>query len=204
MGCGGSKEGEQSQAQKQEEEYDKAVLSLKVNRDRLKKYQSRLEADNEKQLEIAKKLAKEGKMDRAKLVMRAKKAREAMIAKTDGMLSNLQEQLNNLETARITKEFAQNLEMTNSVLKTMNEQLTVEMVEQLMEENQEQTEKVNEVTELLGQSMTPDLDAEAEEEYERMLAEMEGGAEEETGEQEPEQEEQEEEKPKREKVAALA
>lgn len=170
MGCFSSAHANQNA----DEEYDKAVLNLKVNRDRVKKYQSRLEEDNLKQTELAKKLAKEGKLERAKLVLKAKKAREVLIQKTDGMLTNLQEQLNNLEQARITREFAENMQQTNSVLKEMNEKLTVEMVENLMEENAEQTEKVNEVTELLGQSLTPDQDQEAEEEFEKMWKEMHG------------------------------
>ncbi|EAY07738.1 SNF7 family protein [Trichomonas vaginalis G3] len=199
MGCSSSKSKARVAADEQGD-YDKAVLALKVNRDRLKKYQLRLEADNEKQIQVAKQLAKEGKLDRAKLALRTKKAREAMIVKTDGMLTQLQEQLNHLENAKMIKEFAKNLEMTNSVLKTMNEQLTPEMVEKLMDENQEETEKVNEITDLLSQNMTPELDAEAEEEYERMLQEMENG--EEKQQNEPEAEEQEEAKPEKVAVAA--
>lgn len=204
MGCGASSTDNAEKDKKQmEDDYDQAVLEVKRNRDRLKKYINRLEADNEKQVQIARKLAKEGKMDRAKLVLRLKKSREAMITKTDNMLYNLQEQLNNLESAKITREFADNIKKSNEVLKTMNEQLTPEMVEQLMDEFAEQKEKMDEVQELLGQTMDPTLEAEAEEEYEKLCAMLD--AEEEEGEaQEDGEPEPEEEKPKKQRVAALA
>ena len=207
MGCWASAE----KSQKDDLEYDQAILQLKVSRDRVKKYQQRLESDNEKQLQLAVKLAKEGKKDRAKLVIKAKKAREAMILKADGMLTTLQEQLNNLENAKITKDFADSLQTTNNVLKEMNEKLTVEMVEELMNENQEQADKINEISELLGQNMNPQDEADAEEEYERMLAQLnaeEGGEQqnqtEQHNEEEQEQieEQQQEEQPQR--VAQLA
>ena len=207
MGCWASAE----KSQKDDLEYDQAILQLKVSRDRVKKYQQRLESDNEKQLQLAVKLAKEGKKDRAKLVIKAKKAREAMILKADGMLTTLQEQLNNLENAKITKDFADSLQTTNNVLKEMNEKLTVEMVEELMDENQEQADKINEISELLGQNMNPQDEADAEEEYERMLAQLnaeEGGEQqnqtEQHNEEEQEQieEQQQEEQPQR--VAQLA
>lgn len=206
MGCFSSAH----KTQEDDMEYDKAVLQVKVSRDRLKKYQNRLEADNERETKLAIKLAKEGKKDRAKLVIKAKKAREAMIAKADGMLTTLQKQLDNLEQAKLTADLAESLRMTNGVLKEMNEKLTVEMVEELMDENAEQADKIKEVSELLGTSMSEQDQQDAEEEYERMLAELNLGeekeetpaAQEQEPEPEPEQEpEQEEEQPR---IAALA
>ena len=201
MGCGNSSA--KSTTTKQDEEYDKAVLQVKVSRDRVKKYQNRLEADNEKEMQLAVKLAKEGKMERAKLVLKAKKARENMIIKADGMLNTLQNQLDNLEQAKLTKDFADSLQRTNAVLKDMNEKLTPEMVESLMDENAEQNEKLQEVADLLGQNISQEDEADIEAEYERMVAELNG---QQNADEEPEQEE---DRPrpqanKKQKVAALA
>ena len=200
MGCWASAKA----VQDNDAEYDKAVLQVKVSRDKVKKYQQRLEADNEKQTQLAIRLAKEGKKERAKLVIKAKKAREAMITKADGMLATLQKQLNDLEQAKLTKDLADSLQMTNTVLKDMNEKLTPEMVESLMDENAEQADKIKEISELLGQNMSPQDEIDAEEEYERMLAQLEAeeGGEQGNEEQQEEPEEEVQEKPK--KIAALA
>lgn len=207
MGCFSSAH----KKQEEDNEYDKAVLQVKVSRDRLKKYQNRLEADNERETQLAIKLAKEGKRDKAKLVIKAKKAREAMIQKADNMLVTLQKQLDNLEQAKLTADLAESLRMTNGVLKDMNEKLTVEMVEELMDENAEQADKIKEVSELLGTSMSEQDQQDAEDEYERMLAELNlDGEEKEKApeaaepEPEPEQEEQEEVEEKPQRIAALA
>lgn len=168
MGCWSSAQ----KTTQNDDEYDKAVLQLKVNRDRVKKYQSRLEEDNQREIKLAIRLAKEGKKDKARMVIKAKKAREVMIEKADKMLLNLQEQLNNLEQARMTREFYDSMEQTNSVLKAMNEQLTPEMVENLMDEFAEQKEKMDEVASLLGQSLDPTADAEAEQEFEKLWNEL--------------------------------
>ena len=190
-----------------DEEYDKAVLQIKVSRDRLKKYQNRLEADNESQKQLAVKLAKEGKMDRAKLVLKAKKARENMIIKADGMLNTLQDQLDHLEQAKLTKEFADSLAKTNAVLKDMNEKLTPQMVEDLMDENAEQNEKLQEVADLLGQNISQQDEADIEAEYERMVAQLEAGKGGDAQQQQQEDEEQEQPRPqqaRKQKQAALA
>jgi charged multivesicular body protein 6 len=208
MGCFSSAH----KAQEDDRDYDNAVLQVKVSRDRLKKYQNRLEADNERETKLAIKLAKEGKRDRAKLVIKAKKAREVMIQKADNMLATLQRQLDNLEQAKLTADLVESLRATNSVLKDMNEKLTVEMVEELMDENAEQADKIKEISELLGENMSQQDQQDAEDEYERMLAELNLDGEEkekekekepeEPQEQEVEEQEQEEEAPVR--VAALA
>ena len=71
-------------------EQDRAVLGLKKQRDKLKQYQKRINRDLEKEKELAKKLLKEGKKDRAKLLLRKKKFQEGLLDKTDAQLgSNL-------------------------------------------------------------------------------------------------------------------
>lgn len=203
MGCWSSAK---KHEEDEEMEYDKAVLALKVSRDKIKKYQSQLESDAEKQLALAKKLAKEKKMDKAKMVMKAKIARESTIAQCDSMLANIQKQLDDLDNAMLTKSITENLAQTNAVLKKMNEKLTVEMVEEMMDENAEQAEKINEIAELLG-TMSAEDEATAEEEYEKMLRQLEdeeGGAEGEAEETESEPEEVEKVQPKKELFAQLA
>ena len=201
MGCTSSAAKEE---QKQEQDYDKAVLGLKVARDRLKKYQLRLEADAAKQLELARKLISEKKPDKAKIVIRAKKMRENLISQTDGTLQNIQTQLDNLEQAKLNKEMYENITKANDVLKMMNEQLTVEQVESLMDENAEQQEKINEITNLLSENMSPDEIEVADEEYEALFGENKDIEEPQQAEEDAPEEDLIEEPPKKVKVAALA
>ena len=213
MGAIFSKTKKKEPENQEELSYDKAVLDLKVSRDRLKKYKQRIEQDNQKSLDLAKKLAKEGKLDRAKLVIRSMKQREAMITKVEGMQDQIQTQLDNLEQASMTRMVYDSLQSTNSILKQMTEEISVEKVEALMDENAEQNEKLEEVASLLAQNMSPEVEESAEEEYERMLGELglqddEAENQEEQPQQQHEEEQQqednnrEEEKPQ--KVAALA
>ena len=67
-------------------EQDHAILGLKKQRDQIKQYQKRINRDLEKERELAKKLLKEGKKDRAKLLLRKKKFLEGVLDKTDAQL----------------------------------------------------------------------------------------------------------------------
>ena len=62
------------------------ILGLKKQRDQLKQYQKRINRDLEKEKELAKKLLKEGKKDRAKLLLRKKRFQEGLLDKTDAQL----------------------------------------------------------------------------------------------------------------------
>ena len=195
-----------SKENKEEISYDKAVLDLKVTRDKLKKYKQRLEQENEKSIQLAKKLASEGKKDRAKLLIKMKIQKEASITKVEGMLENCQTQLNKLEEASINKMVVESLQNTNTILKKMTEEMSVEKVEALMEENEEQNEKLQEVVSLLSQNMSQEENESIEEEYEQMLAQLglDEGTEEKPAQQEEEQQEEEPEAQKPTRIAALA
>ena len=84
-------------------EQDHAILGLKKQRDQIKQYQKRINRDLEKEKELAKKLLKEGKKDRAKLLLRKKKFLEGVLDKTDAQLGEI---LVQLRTASV-KQFIQ-------------------------------------------------------------------------------------------------
>ena len=63
-------------------EQDKAVLQLKTQRDKLKQYQKKIQINLEKERELAKTLLKDGKKDRALLLLKKKRAQETLLAKT--------------------------------------------------------------------------------------------------------------------------
>ena len=79
-------------------EQDHAILGLKKQRDQIKQYQKRINRDLEKERELAKKLLKEGKKDRAKLLLRKKKFLEGVLDKTDAQLDQLERMVHDIES----------------------------------------------------------------------------------------------------------
>ena len=210
MGCGASSQAN-SEAVDQAK-IDQCILDLKVSRDRLKKYQQQQERTSEIELEKAKELLKKKATERAKLVLRQRKMRATYIMNAQKMIDNVEQQINNVETKQIEMSVRNNLKETNSILKAMNDLMPVEEVEALMDENEEQADRLNEISDLLAQNM-PTADAQyCDEEYEKMLNELEdeGEKKEEPKQQqqepEPEQEENSyvSEQAEPEKVAMLA
>ena len=85
-------------------EQDHAILGLKKQRDQIKQYQKRINRDLEKERELAKKLLKEGKKDRAKLLLRKKKFLEGVLDKTDAQLDQLERMVHDIEFATVQKQ----------------------------------------------------------------------------------------------------
>ena len=70
---------------------DKAVYDLKVQRDRLRKFQVKNDAIVTRETAIARELLRKGQKERARLVLRKKKYHENLIQQTYGKLANLEE-----------------------------------------------------------------------------------------------------------------
>lgn len=69
------------------------------------------------------KLMKEGKKDRAKMVLRVKKAVEKQIEKLEGEMLNLETMVNSLEFSTVEKDVMAALEKGNTTLKKINEEI---------------------------------------------------------------------------------
>ena len=67
-------------------ERDRAILELKNARDRLKKYQKKLESEKKVLEQKSLELWKSGKRDRAKLTLRMKEFKESQMDKADAQL----------------------------------------------------------------------------------------------------------------------
>ncbi|XP_005092492.1 charged multivesicular body protein 6-A [Aplysia californica] len=131
-------------------EQDKAILQLKQQRDKLKQYQKKVQVQLDKDREVARALLKEGKKDKAKLMLRKKKFQESLLTKTDGQLDNIEQLVHDLEFAQVEQEVVKGLQVGNSSLKKMHELLSLEDVERIMDETQEGIEKQREIDDLLS------------------------------------------------------
>ncbi|XP_059141580.1 charged multivesicular body protein 6-B-like [Physella acuta] len=135
-------------------EQDKAVLQLKQQRDKLKQYQKKITAQLERDKEVARALLKDGKKDKAKLMLRKKKFQESLLSKTDGQLENIERLVHDLEFAQVEQEVIKGLQVGNASLKKMHEILSLEDVEKILEETQDGIEKQREIDELLSGGLT--------------------------------------------------
>lgn len=180
-------------------EQDKAVLQLKQQRDKLRQYQKRINLQLEKERAVAKQLLKDGKKDKALLLLKKKKYQEQLLDKTENQISNLEQMVQDLEFAQIEMKVLEGLKVGNECLKKMHEVMSIEEVERIMDETQDAVEYQRQIDEMLAGTFT-------QEDEDDILAELEAITE---GDMElpavpsdelPEVPEAKEDKPEREKV----
>ena len=90
---------------------DRAVLQLKQQRDKLQQYQKQVIAQLERDREVAILLLRDGRKDRAKLMLKKKKFQESLLDKTHVQLDNLAKLVHDLEFAQIEVEVVKGLEV---------------------------------------------------------------------------------------------
>eukprot|EP01061_Rhynchopus_euleeides_P001387 TRINITY_DN10977_c0_g3_i1.p3 TRINITY_DN10977_c0_g3~~TRINITY_DN10977_c0_g3_i1.p3 ORF type:complete len:220 (+),score=92.18 TRINITY_DN10977_c0_g3_i1:1218-1877(+) len=144
--------------QSQVTNHDRAVLELKVSRDKLCKYQKKLTVLIEKEVDASKTLLKEGKKDRALVILKRKKMKEQMLSKADDQLTNLQQLVDSVESAQLETRIAQAMKEGSEALRDIQKEFSVEYIEQLMEDTAEAIAIENEISELLAGSLTPQDD----------------------------------------------
>ncbi|KAG2194658.1 hypothetical protein INT47_002342 [Mucor saturninus] len=160
MGAGASKNKITSQ--------DKAILDLKVQRDKLKRYQKNLNVVIEKEVEAAKLALTQGNKKKALLALKKKKYQVQLLDKTDQQLMNLEELTHSIEYALVEKEILEGLKSGNAVLNEIHKETSVEAVEKLMDDTAEAIAYQNEIDEMLTGLMT----SEDEEEIMKELDEL--------------------------------
>ncbi|XP_046639606.1 charged multivesicular body protein 6-B-like [Daphnia pulicaria] len=149
-------------------EQDKAVLQLKQQRDKLKQYQKKILTVIEKDKELARKLLREGKKERAKLLLKKKRYQEQLVEKTDKQLDTVEQLVHDLEFAQVEMEVLNSLKTGNESLKEVHKLFSIEDIEQIMEETKEGIKKQKEIDEILAGVLT----AEDEEAVDMEFAEI--------------------------------
>ncbi|GFP56503.1 charged multivesicular body protein 6 [Trichoderma asperellum] len=156
-------------------EQDKAILDMKIQRDRLHQYQRRITVLTNKETEIAKQLLAKGDKKRALLALRRKKYQESLLSKTDAQLEQLEKLTASVEFAQIQKDVIFGLQQGTKVLSEIHAEMGgIEHVEKLMEENAEAIAYQNEISEMLGTRITAQDEEEVEDELAALEAEMSG------------------------------
>ncbi|CAK7273897.1 Vacuolar protein sorting-associated protein 20 [Sporothrix epigloea] len=152
---------------------DKAILDLKIQRDKLHQYQRRVTVLTSRETEIAREMLTRGDKKRALLALRRKKYQESLLAKTDAQLEQLEKLTSNVEFALIQKDVVFGLQQGTKVLQEIHREMGgLAHIEKLMGETAEAIAYQNEVSEMLGGSMSNADEDEVEDELSALEAEM--------------------------------
>ncbi|EGC35267.1 hypothetical protein DICPUDRAFT_11107, partial [Dictyostelium purpureum] len=129
---------------------DKAVLNLKIQRDKLKNYQTQLNVIIQREVTIAKECAKQGKKNQALLALKKKKYQEKLLEDSFANLQNIEELISNIEQAEIQNRIFESLKQGNEALKDIQKEMSLEDVENLMSETEEAIQYQNDISEALS------------------------------------------------------
>ncbi|KAI0800966.1 Snf7 family [Fomes fomentarius] len=133
---------------------DRAILDLKLQRDKVRQYQKKIQVVLDREHEIAKQQLASGNKDRALIALRKRKYQEGLLAKTDAQLENLENLVSTIEFSLVEVSVLHGLQQGNEVLKEIHKELNVENVERILGESQEAREYQREIDEMLSNSLT--------------------------------------------------
>lgn len=128
---------------------DRAILQLKQQRDKIKIYQKRTEAELEKNKELAIRLYHNNMKERALVVLRRKKCMEEILSKTDTQLYTLEQLVNDIEYTQIEVSVVEGLKVGTEALKQLNSLMSIDDIQQMIEDNEEAAQKQREISDIL-------------------------------------------------------
>ncbi|KAI2634334.1 Snf7-domain-containing protein [Hypomontagnella submonticulosa] len=154
---------------------DKAILDLKLQRDKLHQYQRRITVLTDKETAIARQMLAAGDKKRALLALRRKKYQESLLEKTDAQLAQLEQLTRSVEFALIQKDVVFGLQQGTRVLRDIHAEMGgLEHVEKLMGDTADAIAYQREVSEMLGGRITNQDEDEVEDELAALEAEVNG------------------------------
>ncbi|KAG6381077.1 Snf7-domain-containing protein [Boletus reticuloceps] len=137
---------------------DRAILDLKLQRDKLKQYQkkvcsyvhidmsfpqnplSQIQVILEREHQIARSHLIAGDKDRALIALRRRKYQQSLLLRTDDQLAALEQLVSTIEFSLVEVSVLHGLKQGNEVLKEIHREMSLESVERLMEETHEARE----------------------------------------------------------------
>ncbi|KAG2023100.1 Vps20-PA, variant 2 [Coprinopsis cinerea AmutBmut pab1-1] len=152
---------------------DRAILDLKLQRDKLRQYQKKIQAVLDREHEIARKHLAAGQKDRALIALRQRKYQQSLLLKTDAQLENLEQLVSTIEFSLIEVSVLHGLKQGTEVLKDIHREMNIESVEKLLEESAEAREYQRELSEMLANNLTVEEEEAVQEELKHIVSEME-------------------------------
>ena len=155
---------------------DRTVLDLKNARDRLQRYRAKLEQDDAKLVLQARKARDAGKKDRALGLLRLRKYKQAQASSCEDQLLNVMQMVETIGSKQNENAVLEAMAAGKDTLKKMHEETTVDDVLNLMDEIREEAEVEQEISDILQgvPSLAPADEEAVEAELEAMMAEMNG------------------------------
>ncbi|KAF9022962.1 hypothetical protein BDZ89DRAFT_1115293 [Hymenopellis radicata] len=135
---------------------DEAILTLKIQRDKLRGYQKQIQVVLDRENAIAKQHLAAGQKDRALIALRRRKYQQSLLVKTDTQLETLEQLVSTIEYSLVELSVMHGISQGTEVLKEIHKELNVETVEQLLSETQEAQAYQQEISELLANQLTND------------------------------------------------
>ncbi|GAB1739416.1 hypothetical protein NU219Hw_g4375t1 [Hortaea werneckii] len=154
---------------------DKAILDMKVQRDKLHQYQKRIRVITDRETEIARECLRKENKSGALLALRRKKYQESLLQKTDQQLAQLETLTSDVEFAQVQKDVVFGLQQGTSVLKEIHKEMGgLDKVEMIMGESAEARAYQEEINDMLGGKMSNQDEDDVEDELEAMEREANG------------------------------
>ncbi|CUS13692.1 unnamed protein product [Tuber aestivum] len=150
----------------------RAILNMKLQRDKLHIYQKKIQTVLTREHEIAKECLARDDKSRALLALRRRKYQEQLLVKTDAQLEALEKLTSTIEFSLVEKAVLYGLQQGNQVLKEIHKEMSLEAVERLIEETDEARAYQREVSNLLAGAMTNEEEDAVEDELEALEREI--------------------------------
>lgn len=153
----------------------RAILDMKVQRDKLQQYQKRIAILTARETQVAKECLRRGEKAKALSALRRKKYQESLLTKTDAQLAQLEILTSDVEFALVQKDVLYGLQQGTKVLKEIHKEMGgIDNVERLLGESEEARAYQKEVSDLLAGRMTNQDEDEVEDELEALAREVNG------------------------------
>ncbi|XP_012891682.1 PREDICTED: charged multivesicular body protein 6 [Dipodomys ordii] len=127
---------------------------LKQQRDKLRQYQKRVTQQLERERALARQLLRDGRKERAKLLLKKKRYREQLLDRAENQISSLEAMVQSIEFTQIEMKVMEGLQVGNECLNKMHQVMSIEEVERILDETQEAVEYQRQIDELLAGSFT--------------------------------------------------
>ncbi|TFK30766.1 hypothetical protein FA15DRAFT_662810 [Coprinopsis marcescibilis] len=152
---------------------DRAILDLKLQRDKLRQYQKKIQSVLDREHVIAKEHLAAGQKDRALIALRQRKYQQGLLVKTDSQLETLEQLVSTIEFSLVEVSVLHGLKQGNDVLKEIHREMNVESVEKLLDETAEAREYQRELGDMLANTLTLEEEESVQEELAQIVEEME-------------------------------
>jgi charged multivesicular body protein 6 len=150
---------------------DRAVLDLKNARDRLSRYKRKLELDEARLVARAKQAKEAGQTKNALNLLRLRRYKQREVETVEGQFLNVMQMVGVIDSKQNEAQVLDALKQGKDTLQKMHEQITVDDVLELMDQVQEQNEMEKEISDILQQGV-PQLSMEDEEAVEAELEQL--------------------------------